>query len=250
MQQQKTTARPHRPRFTPSGSSVTDDAQQSTPRSGTEPVPGASAPSSSRKKSSKAFAQSAPDETIFVPPASMFILGGLGVLVGVGANFWQMFTSFSAFEHIFLTGSIFQHMSSNARDAALPVINIVCALIAISFQLAILFLVFRIERTWKETKAVSGNNAAAAKHTAVEVVQHVPIVLIWGALGFIADTVGDYTFISLYSTDTFILFMYGASLYASSTIMLARAIEYIWSGVISYEQFKAFKSRLHGGGSK
>jgi hypothetical protein len=73
----------------------------------------------------------------------------------------------------------------------------------------------------------------------------VPLVLIWGALGFIADTVGDYTFISLYSSDFFLQFMYGTALYASSTIMLARAIEYIWAGIISYEKFKVFKANLY-----
>ena len=195
-----------------------------------------------RGKTRPGMQQSLPDETIFVPPASMFVLGAIGVLVGAGANLWQMFTSFSAFQHIFVTGSIYKSMDANTQSAALPIINVICALISISFQLAILYLVFRIERTWKETKAHStAKGVDVAKHTAVEVVQHVPLVLVWGVLGFIADTVGDYTFISLYSNDPFILFMYGSALYASSTIMLARAIEFIWAGIISYEKFKAFK---------
>ena len=191
--------------------------------------------------------QSPSHETIFVPPASMFVLGALGILVGIVANLWQMFTSFSAFQHIFVTGAIYTHMAVADQNKALPIVTIVCALICTAFQLAILYLVFRIDRTWKQTRAQGagiGRARDAAKHTAVEVMHHVPLLLIWGVVGFIADTVGDYTFISIYSTDTFIQFMYGAALYASSTIMLVGAIEFIWAGMISYEKFKAWRLGL------
>jgi hypothetical protein len=186
-------------------------------------------------------------ETIFVPPASMFVLGALGILVGIVANLWQMFTSFSAFQHIFVTGTIYTHMAIADQNKALPVVTIICALISIAFQLAILYLVFRVDRTWKHIRAQGsgiGRARDAAKHTAVEVMHHVPLLLIWGVIGFIADTVGDYTFLSIYSTDPFLQFMYGAALYASSTIMLVGAIEFIWAGMISYEKFKAWKLSL------
>src|SRR5947199_166572 len=44
-----------------------------------------------------ATGQHLPDDTVFVPPLSMFLLGGGGILVALGANVWQVFTSFSAF---------------------------------------------------------------------------------------------------------------------------------------------------------
>jgi hypothetical protein len=191
--------------------------------------------------------QSLPDDTIFVPPISMFLLGGGGILVALGANIWQVFTSFSAFFTMFTQGSNYQAMKAIDKVGAQPLISIICALIAISFQFAILFLVFRIERDWKNSKAKKQNGIDAAKSTAVEIVQHVPLVLFWGVLGFIADTVGDYTFLNIYTDNWFLLFMYGCALYASSTIMFARSIEYLWAGFVALERWKAFKAHLYHG---
>jgi hypothetical protein len=185
--------------------------------------------------------QHLPDETIYVPPMSMFMLGFGGIFVAVCANIWQVFTSFTAFFTMFAQGRIFQTMTSAERLRAQPLIWIVCGLISVSFQFAILFLIFRIERDWKENRAKSQTGADAAKSTAVEVVQHIPLVLVWGVIGFVADTVGDYTFLSLYTNYWFLLFMYGAALYASSTIMFARSIEYLWAGFVALEKWKAFK---------
>jgi len=112
-------------------------------------------------------------------------------------------------------------------------------------------LVFRIERDWKNSKAKKQNGVDAAKSTAIEIVQHVPLVLFWGVLGFIADTVGDYTFLNIYTDNWFLLFMYGCALYASSTIMFARSIEYLWAGFVALERWKAFKAHLsHGAPSR
>jgi len=195
--------------------------------------------------------QSLPDDTIYVPPISMFLLGGGGILVALGANIWQLFTSFTAFFNMFTQGSNYQAMKAIDRAGAQPLISIICALIAISFQFAILFLVFRIERDWKNSKAKKQNGVDAAKSTAIEIVQHVPLVLFWGVLGFIADTVGDYTFLNIYTDNWFLLFMYGCALYASSTIMFARSIEYLWAGFVALERWKAFKAHLsHGAPSR
>jgi hypothetical protein len=191
--------------------------------------------------------QSLPDDTIFVPPISMFLLGGGGILVALGANIWQVFTSFSAFFTMFTQGSNYQAMKAIDKVGAQPLISIICALIAISFQFATLFLVFRIERDWKNSTAKKQNGIDAAKSTAVEIVQHVPLVLFWGVLGFIADTVGDYTFLNIYTDNWFLLFMYGCALYASSTIMFARSIEYLWAGFVALERWKAFKAHLYHG---
>jgi hypothetical protein len=142
------------------------------------------------------------NDTLFVPPGAMFLLGGIGIFVGICANLWQMYTSFSAFQHLFVGGSIYKGMSGSGQSPALPIVTIVCALVSVAFQQAILYLVFRIDRTWKDTKAhATGRGSDAARHTAVELMHHVPLLLLWGALGFIADTVGDYTFIVLLSGD-------------------------------------------------
>src|SRR6266516_4225768 len=112
--------------------------------------------------------QSMPDDTIFVPPISMFLLGGGGILVALGANIWQVFTSFTAFFTMFTQGSNYQAMKAIDRVGAQPLISIICALIAISFQFAILFLVFRIERDWKDNKVRNQSGVDAAKSTAIE----------------------------------------------------------------------------------
>src|SRR5258708_6203960 len=76
----------------------------------------------------------------------------------------------------------------------------------------------------------------AARDAVVEVVQQTDLVLIWSLLGFIVDTVGDYTFISLYTGGTdagtaiFLIFIYSVALYALSTIGFVRSLEYVWSG--------------------
>ncbi len=71
-----------------------------------------------------------------------------------------------------------------------------------------------------------------------------PLVLFWGVLGFIADTVGDYTFLNIYTDNWFLLFMYGCALYASTTIMFARSIEYLWAGFVALEKWKAFQAQV------
>ncbi len=100
-----------------------------------------------------ASGQSLPDDTVFVPPISMFLLGGGGILVALGANVWQVFTSFSAFFSMFTQGEDYQAMKPLDRIGTQPLISIVCLFIAVSFQFAILFLVFRIERDWKNSKS-------------------------------------------------------------------------------------------------
>ncbi len=219
---------------------------RTTSSGGSRPASGAAARPGGRRQDDAPSMPPLSNDTLFVPPGSMFLLGGIGIFVGICANLWQMYTSFSAFQHLFVGGPIYKGMSASGQSAALPIITIVCALVSVAFQLAILYLVFRIDRSWKDTKAhaTTGKGSDAARHTAVELMHHVPLLLLWGILGFIADTVGDYTFIALYSDDWFIQFMYGAALYASSTVMLVGAIEFIWAGMISYEKFKAWRSAM------
>ncbi|MGH2478063.1 MAG: hypothetical protein ACRDHW_00190 [Ktedonobacteraceae bacterium] len=171
-----------------------------------------------------------PDSTLHLPAGVMFTLGLVGALVGICANFWQMFTSFTAFFALFLTDPRYAQMKPLDKAAAQPMISAICALIAISFQISILFLVFRINHDWKAERQAGVMGLIALKRTAVEVTQHIPLVVVWGLLGLVADTVGDYTFIALYSDSFFLIFMYAAALYASSTIMLAQAFQYFWAG--------------------
>src|SRR5712692_4962590 len=74
--------------------------------------------------------QSIPDDTIFVPPVSMFLIGGGGILLALCANVWQVFTSFTAFFSMFTQGSNYQAMKPIDRVGAQPLIAMVCMLIA------------------------------------------------------------------------------------------------------------------------
>jgi hypothetical protein len=47
------------------------------------------------------FIRQVPDQTVHQPPGAMFVIGGLGVLAGFGANVWQMITTFTAFWTMF-----------------------------------------------------------------------------------------------------------------------------------------------------
>jgi hypothetical protein len=126
-----------------------------------------------------------------------------------------------------------------------PAIFMICGLIAVSFQFALIMLVFRLDTTWKKHK-VTGNTSIkeAARSTAIELVQHVNLVMVWGALGFVVDTIGDYTFIAIYTalldpvTSTFIIFCYAVGLYALSTIAFVRSIEYLWAGFAASDNLK------------
>ena len=190
-----------------------------------------------------------PDNTVHNPPGAMLTIGWIGVIAGFGSNVWQMLTTVFAFLLMFSAG---RSMAINPGD----VIFWVCALIAFSFQFALIMLVFRIDTTWKKHK-VSGSGSSKKHHgageafraTAVEVVQQVSLVLIWGALAFIIDTIGDYTFIGSKTdrldatTAVFIIFCYAVALYALSTIAFVRSIEYLWAGYAAADNLKRDRER-------
>lgn len=184
-----------------------------------------------------------PDQTVHHPPGAMFLLGGFGVLFGFCANIWQLITTFTAF------WTMFNPKGSPVDPGKQPVVFAICGLIAVSFQFALMMLVFRLDTTWKKHKVVGTNPgvkqvAHQAKATAVEVVQHVNLVMVWGGLGTIVDTIGDYTFIGVYTaqldpvTGSFIVFCYAVSLYALSTIAFVRSIEYLWAGFAASDTLK------------
>ena len=200
-------------------------AQQQVPKDYTQRFKGSTGP-----KYGKPLQDKLPDETVHLPPIALFALGGIGVLAGILTNIWQMITTFVAF------WSMFNPKARPFDFQRQPVIVAICGLIAFSFQLALMFLVFRLDKTWKKNKAAGESTGKAARDAVVEVVQQTDLVLIWSLLGFIVDTVGDYTFISLYTGGTdagtaiFLIFIYSVALYALSTIGFVRSLEYVWSG--------------------
>src|SRR5262245_20427661 len=106
----------------------------------------------SQQQTRSGTAQSAtqPEPMAHVPPGSLFVLAAFGIAIGIGSNVWQGFTTFAAFLHLFVDGPVYRALGPAGPRTALPVLLIVCLLIAVSFQLSILYLVFRIERSWKE----------------------------------------------------------------------------------------------------
>src|SRR5450755_4777772 len=127
-----------------------------------------------------------PDETLHQPPAAMASLGWIGVIAGVGANFWQMYTTISAIWQMF-TGS------TTPNTDFLNVTFDICFLIAFSFQFALLFLVFRINSRWKKQQAGGSmgkkkkSAASGYASAAVEVVQQLGLFTIWVGLAFVID---------------------------------------------------------------
>ncbi len=173
-----------------------------------------------------------PDRTIHHPPIAMYVIGGGGVLLGIATNFFQMFTTFIAFWGILNPNGTPVDLGKQPMDFA------ICAFIALSFQFSLIVLTFRIDTTWKRKNAstATGSSGNAIKSTAIEIVQHVNLVTIWGLLGFVVDTIGDYTFVSTYTAKLdpynaiFIVFLYAVALYSLSTIAFVRSIEFLWAG--------------------
>ena len=185
-----------------------------------------------------------PDRTIHHPPIAMYFIGGGGVLLGLATNGWQMFTTFVAF------WSLLNPNGTPVDVGKQPMDFMICALIAVSFQFSLIMLVFRIDTTWKRKTAVNvkGSKGAAFRSTAIEIVQHVNLVMVWGTIGFVVDTVGDYTFVSFYTarldpaTAIFVVFLYAIGLYALSTIAFVRSIEFLWAGFRAADTIKAQRS--------
>jgi len=197
--------------------------QQGAPKYYTQRFKGSNGP----KLNGKPMPDKMPDSTVHLPPIALFVIGSGGSMLGVLTNIWQMITTFVAFWAMFNPGGRpidFQKQ---------PVLIGICALISISFQFALSFLVFRLDTSWKKKK--ENGESKAAMGAAIEVVQQADLVLIWSLLGFIVDTVGDFTFISLYTggldeaTSIFLIFIYAVALYALSTIGFVRSLEYVWA---------------------
>lgn len=175
-----------------------------------------------------------PDEIIHHPPIAMYVIGTLGILAGIIANLFQMFTTFVAFWGILNPNGTPVDLGKQPMDFA------ICAFIATSFQFSLIVLTFRIDTAWKSKPSV--------RDTAIQIIQHVNLVTIWGLLGFVVDTVGDYTFVSIYTSRLdaanaiFIVFLYAVALYAFSTVAFVRSIEFLWAGFRASDAIKAQQS--------
>lgn len=175
------------------------------------------------------------------PPWFTYSLANFGVVMGILANFWQVFTSLIAFFVMFTQGAVYKSMKTGQGTASAAALVISIGL-ALSFQIGVLFLVFRVHQEYKEQKVKVGDNMQAVKTTAIQMVGHHRLLLTWSGLSFAADTVGDFTFITLISNDFMLLLAYTLSLYAVSTIILSASLERQWAAKVALENWRAFRA--------
>ena len=178
------------------------------------------------------------------PPWFQYSLANIGVSVGLLANGWQGFTSTIAFFTMFTQGAVYKSLSSQGQGTASAAALIISIGLALSFQLGVLFFVFRLHTEYKEQQVKIGDTMAALKFTAVQMVSHHRLLLVWSALSFGGDTVGDFTFISLITGDPILMGMYVLSLYAVSTVILSASLERQWAAKIALENWRAFKAYI------
>ncbi len=171
-------------------------------------------------------------ESIHHPPWFIFTLSWIGIITGGLANLWQIITSIIAFFTLFLAGS--GGYTPQKTTGAL----LVSTGMAVSFQLGLTYFVFRISQEMK-TQKTSGIDGTI-KTTAVAMINHHKLLLIWTIISFVACTVSDYTFVNILTSDPILLFLYAASLYAASTILLSKALEKNWAAKVAYANWRAY----------
>lgn len=184
----------------------------------------------------------ADSDSVHHPPWFTYSLAGVGVLFGIVGNFWQVFTSVVAFFNMFVQGAVYKNMDPHSQGNATAGALAVSIGMSLAFQLGVMFFVFRVHKEYKEQKVKVGDSLQAVKSTAVQMAANHRLLLAWSVLSFIADTVGDFTFITLLSNDPFILLGYTLSLYAVSTIILSASLERHWAARIALENWRAFKA--------
>src|SRR6266849_6108792 len=163
----------------------------------------------------------ADSESFHNPPWFSYSLAGIGVLCGIVANLWQVFTSVIAFFNMFVQGAVYKNMDQHSQGNATAGALTVSIGMSIAFQLGVMSFVFRVHQEFKEQKVKVGDNMQAVKSTAVQMVSHHRLLLAWSVISFAADTVGDFTFINLLTNDPLMQLGYTLSLYAVSTIILS-----------------------------
>ncbi len=171
-----------------------------------------------------------PDSVVHHPPIVLFALGGFGFAAGVITNLWQVFTTFIALWAMFNAGAGSFTLNWQSFWQQQPIIAAICLLIGCCAQYFLQLLVFKIDTTWKNERAGGKTKSGAMLGAVVHIVQQTDIITILSILAFVVDTVGDFTFISLYTSSIFLIFAYTIALYAFSTLGFVRGIEYLWAG--------------------
>ena len=180
--------------------------------------------------------------SIHHPPWFSYWLANIGVGSGILANCWQVFTSVVAFFTLFSEGAIYKSLDNHGQVGATFAALAIALLMAVSFQLGVMFFVFTVRAEFKEQKVKVGDQQVAVKSTAVQMVHHHRLLLAWMVVSFFADTVGDFTFINSISNDVFMLLGYTLCLYAVSTVLLSASLERHWAAKVSLENWRAFKA--------
>lgn len=180
--------------------------------------------------------------SIHHPPWFTYWLANIGVGSGILANGWQVFTSVVAFFTLFSEGAIYKSMDAHGQVGATFAALAIALLMAVSFQLGVMFFVFKVAAEFKEQKVKVGDGNTAVKYTAVQMIHHHRLLLAWMVVSFFADTVGDFTFINSLSNDVFMLLGYTLSLYAVSTVLLSASLERHWAAKVGLENWRAFKA--------
>ncbi len=176
------------------------------------------------------------------PPWFTNGLAWFGIIIGLGGNLLQIYTSDIAYQQLIRTNEVWLRMGKAGQAGAEPVIQLICAGVSVVFQLGLMYFMFRITQEFKNTKAIPGlKGMEAIKHTAVNIIDHQKVLLLWTIIAFVYDTLGDFTFINLYTDDAFSIFIYTAALYAASTILLSKALEKQWAASIAYANWKSFR---------
>lgn len=199
------------------------------PRDYTSRFKGARTGGSASSSTSFAAKPKGPDSVVHHPPAVLFVIGGGGCLCGIATNLWQVFTTFMALWIMFNVGATPGGGGIGFWQRQ-PIIAAICLLIAFCAQYFLQLLVFKIDSGWKKERESGKSSGGAILGSVVHIVQQTDLITILSVLAFVVDTVGDFTFISVYTSSIFLIFAYAVALYAFSTLGFVRGIEYLWAG--------------------
>ncbi len=168
------------------------------------------------------------EEPLHQPPWWVHSLARGKICLGIGANFWQIFTTFIA---------ILSYMKISTANGALFVGAIIIGvMVAFSVQFGLLMFAFQVHKEAKKA-TIDGHKV---RHTAVAMVHNHGLTTFWTIVAAAVATVSDFTFIGFFTSNPLIYAGYIITLYAASTLMLARGLEEEWVANIAYQKWRAF----------
>jgi hypothetical protein len=148
--------------------------------------------------------------------------------LGIGANIWQVVTTFIA---------ILSYMNIGAEKGAFYVgAMLISILVAISIQFGMLGFAFQVHQEAKKV-TIDGHKV---RHTAVAMVHNHFLMTGWSTISVVIATVSDFTFIGFFTQNPLIIAGYIITLYAASTLMLAKGLEEEWVASVAYQRWRAF----------